>query len=397
MSRHSQSGQTLPFVAVIIAMLLAVAGLAADTAYLRYEQRIQQTAADSGAIHGAMELIAGTNVTNAARNAASTNGFTDNGGTTTVTVNNPPSAVAADPENTNSKAVEVVVTVAQPSFFTKILGLSGANVATRAIAAASTNDNGCFYMLDASQNTNFNNSTLSASGCAININGTANFHGATVTASFVGCGGVCSNAGGVSPQPTTIVPASDPCQQIPGCVSLTNSPPSQSSCSATLKKGSTVANPGCYSSMNLNKGTVTLNPGLYILTGSADWSKATVTGSGVTIYLAAGASLNASNSTIALAACTTTLSPAISCTNSAVNNIVFYEPPANTNAPNFNGSATSLTGVFYAPSADGVNFNGSGGGYSVIIVGSANFNGSTSVYAHPPTNASYIYSAVLVE
>jgi hypothetical protein len=398
MSRHAQAGQTLPFVAVVIGALLGFTGLAVDAGYLRYEQRIQQTAADSAAIAGASELLAGTNITTAAKNDAASNGFTDNGASTIVTVNNPPSAVAGDPYNSNAGAVEVLVRVAQPSFFMKAFGFRTTPEVTRAIAASTANDDGCLYTLDPNANTNFNTVTTSASGCAMNFDGSVNFHGATLSALSVGCATTCSNASGVTPQPVSIVPASDPCMQIAGCASLTTNPPSTTPCASTYKKGAAVAYPGCYSSMTFGKGTtVALQPGLYVVNGPANWNNATITGSGVTIYITANGSLSAQSSAINLSACTTTLTPAIACTAGAVNNMLLYQIPGNTNVLNFNGSTETLAGVVYAPSVDGVNFNKTGSGYAVIIVGAANFNGSTNTYTPPPAGESYIRSVVLVE
>jgi uncharacterized membrane protein len=91
----------LVFAALALVVLIGFAGLAIDMGALRYQKRLQQTAADGAAIAGATNLSFG-GVTSGAQSAATANGFTDNtGGTTctnnpgtvgciTVTVNNPP-------------------------------------------------------------------------------------------------------------------------------------------------------------------------------------------------------------------------------------------------------------------------------------------------------------------
>ena len=55
--RNKESGQALVFgVATLGILLIGMAGLGIDMGYLRYEKRLQQTAADHAAIAGAAEL-----------------------------------------------------------------------------------------------------------------------------------------------------------------------------------------------------------------------------------------------------------------------------------------------------------------------------------------------------
>src|SRR4029077_8205959 len=80
MKFNKQSGQALIGTAVAMVVLAGFAGLAIDMGTLRYQKRLQQTAADSGAIAGAQNLEFGSGVTVGAQNASAQNGFTDNGG-----------------------------------------------------------------------------------------------------------------------------------------------------------------------------------------------------------------------------------------------------------------------------------------------------------------------------
>ncbi|HLI96733.1 MAG TPA: pilus assembly protein TadG-related protein, partial [Candidatus Baltobacteraceae bacterium] len=85
---HAQRGQTLVLVALAMLALMGVTALATDSAYYRYEQRLQQTAADAGAIAGLQELSNGRAAATAAAKAdASSNGFTDGSNGVTVDVN----------------------------------------------------------------------------------------------------------------------------------------------------------------------------------------------------------------------------------------------------------------------------------------------------------------------
>src|SRR5947208_10449061 len=79
MKRRNQAGQVLIGTAAAMVVLLGFAGLAIDMGTLRYQKRLQQTAADAAAIAGASNLAAG-GVKAGGVSAASTNGFTDNGG-----------------------------------------------------------------------------------------------------------------------------------------------------------------------------------------------------------------------------------------------------------------------------------------------------------------------------
>src|ERR1700676_5435119 len=90
--QEGERGQVLPIVALALVMLMGAAAMAVDVGYLRYMQRVEQSGADSAAIAGANELgyPAANDVTAAARADAASNGFTHNGSTITVTVNNSP-------------------------------------------------------------------------------------------------------------------------------------------------------------------------------------------------------------------------------------------------------------------------------------------------------------------
>src|SRR5579884_370800 len=112
---NASRGQTLPLIAISIILLAGMAGFAADVGYHQYQQRMQQTAADSAAIAGAKEKPLG-DFTAAAKQDATNNGYTDNTGQSTcpsdpvvgtvcVNVYNPPQA--GDAFANDGGAVEV--------------------------------------------------------------------------------------------------------------------------------------------------------------------------------------------------------------------------------------------------------------------------------------------------
>ena len=87
MKRRNEAGQSLVFVAVGMVALLGFVGLGIDMGVLRYERRLQQSAADGAAIAGATNLAFG-GVGTGAQNAAASNGFTDASGNDATQCNN---------------------------------------------------------------------------------------------------------------------------------------------------------------------------------------------------------------------------------------------------------------------------------------------------------------------
>jgi len=130
MKLNKQSGQVLVGTAVALVVLAGFAGLAIDMGTLRYERRLQQTAADSAAMVAASNLVYNSGVALGARNAATQNGFTDSDsgagcvgsvlGCVSVAVNVGPSV---GPHAGDTKYVEAIVTAVQPTYFMNIFGV----------------------------------------------------------------------------------------------------------------------------------------------------------------------------------------------------------------------------------------------------------------------------------
>src|SRR5260221_5046504 len=189
MKFNKQSGQVLVGVAVVMVVLCGFAGLAIDMGTLRYQKRLQQTAADSGAVAGAQNLQFGSGVTTGARGAATQNGYTDNNsgagcvggavGCISVAVNNPPSTGPHSSGTLDAaKYVEVIVTEVQPTYFMQIFGVSSKPVTARAVAtniSGGTTSN-CLYTLGPPTNaiTGIDaqgSAGLNAPNCGISDNG----------------------------------------------------------------------------------------------------------------------------------------------------------------------------------------------------------------------------------
>jgi Flp pilus assembly protein TadG len=153
--RKSQGGQTVVLFAFALPVLLGFVGLATDIGYLELTKRLVQTAADAGAVAGAIHLPYG-NWTAGAQAATAANGFTNGAstgaGSIVVSVNNPPltgpHTVANDPVN-NMNYVEVIVQAPQPTFFLSAIGITSSTTVTgRAVATSTQGD--CIFALASS-------------------------------------------------------------------------------------------------------------------------------------------------------------------------------------------------------------------------------------------------------
>jgi Putative Flp pilus-assembly TadE/G-like len=386
-----QRGSVMPLVAICLAALMGFAGLGVDVGYWEYQQRQQQSAADAAALAGAQQLnysacVSSSAAQTAAKTDSSRNGFTDGSNSVAVTVNTPPTS---GPFSGNSCAVAVSITSSKvPVFFARLFGFSSVAETTQAVAQLA-DANGCIYMLAPNQNTNFQAANIQASTCSIYINGTANFNGATVNAAAIGevNSSGSNNAGTFSAAtPAPMQPVADPCAEIAGCAYLTANPPSTSPCIATYNFVGAMQ-PGCYNNLNLNGATVTLAPGLYVLAGSSNLNMATITGTGVTLYVPAGATTNFNKVS------------GVSITPPTTGNYVgvsYYQVANNSSTVNFNGSST-ISGLIYAPSAM-MNYNGSTGQYTILVAAYSNLNMSSGEdFGAPASGQALIKKAVLAQ
>jgi hypothetical protein len=291
MRRSSDAGQAIVIVALAFTALMLAAGIGIDMGYLRYQKRLQQSAADSAAIAGAAEVYYG-DVTAAADTDSASNGFTNGINNVTVTVYNPPND---GPHAAMAGYVEVLVTKIQPTFFMRVAGVNNATVTARAVAYGGSNGSACVYVLDPTGVdaliTGANQITAqcgmivdSNSADAVDMTGSN-----TINDAFTGIvgGDALTGTNVISPAPVTgIVPAPDPLAY------LDNSEPSITAytpCSGATYPGITGAGqnvtitPGssCYSvSVTGANNTVTLQAGNY--------GNVSVAGSGNNVTLGPG-------------------------------------------------------------------------------------------------------------
>ena len=382
-ARDAERGQAIPLVVLFLVLLMGTAALAVDVGYLRHGQRVQQSAADSAAIAGAAELAypAAADVTTAARSDAASNGFTDNGSNVIVTVNNPPTSGAY---SGNTAAVEVIARAKYPTFLEGVFGTNFAWIATRAVALSGDGGNhDCVYVLKSTApSATLNSSTINAPNCGFIANGPLTFNSDTITAASIGAAGAITTNSSTFPEahPARSVSAIDPCPTIAGCASLTSSPPALTPCTYTsqlvLNSWTGTLNPGVYcGGVVLNSATATLNPGVYVIKNGITLNSSTLTGTGVTFYIATGAvSINSSMLTLTAPA-----------TGSAAG-MLFYQIASDSSSATLNSSGCgTIAGGLYFPSA-ALTLNSDFNTWMLVVAGWLTMNSTT---ANIPATSSF--------
>jgi hypothetical protein len=230
---------------------------------------------------------------------------------------------------------------------------------------------------------------LSLPGCAVSDDaiGSNAFYvtgGASVSASSINVVGetLLKTGAVVTPTPATGVnPFPDP------LASIATPPPASSytsGCAADpVIKSSQSIWPGCYNGLSFPKGspTVTVNPGVYIIKGPNPLAVASGTvlnGTDVTFYFVNGGSFNISNgAAINLSAPT----------SGSYSGLLFYQDPTDTAADSFvGGSAATLNGIFYLPTANLTLANGNATLNADLVVGSLSLSGNASLQPYVPLN-----------
>src|SRR5579872_4351879 len=131
---NGRSGKILAFFAVLLPVLMGMAGLVTDGGMLMTSYRNAQQVADAAATAGALDLNRGSNSAVAAATARSYVQQYNALATAQVTVNIPP---ASGPYSGNSNYVEVIVNYPTSTYFIHLLGINQSQtVQTRAVAGS---------------------------------------------------------------------------------------------------------------------------------------------------------------------------------------------------------------------------------------------------------------------
>jgi hypothetical protein len=204
-------------------------------------------------------------------------------------------------------------------------------------------------------------------------------------------GGVSTGKASIKPKPVTITPVGDRFAAVPTpSLSGTVQPP------VTVSSGTKSITPGIYSSLSVSGGTLTLQPGVYVVTQSVSVSMTgTLTGSGVTLYLACGTSSTAQACASGQSGATFTVGDqgtyVLSApTSGTFSGLTIFADRNNTSTLSLSAQATDgLTGGIYAKSgALSLVMQSPASMSARIVVGTFSMSGqATLTVSSPPSSA----------
>ena len=325
--KPAQQGQVLVLAALLMVVLIALAGLAIDVGHQMDRYREAQNTADAAALAGADTVYLSsdqpaTMTIQMARIAAAqvvqANGLSSQ--TMQLTFLDQNKNVITNPASLASASnIDYVAASVQDTFtpyFIQVLGITRSAVSTYAVAKVqwtalcelcvlNPTDSRTLNLAGtgAFSGTNVRVTVNSTASDALNSTGQGTFTDSGPYAQIDVVGGSNTNGGAtISPQPVSgVQPVPDPLSWVPvptgvltgSCVlagsgsngngnnPCSGTPPSVQVTSPMSK----TINPGVYSSITVN-GTLVLNPGIYVITGPFKVeAQATIIGNGVMLYL----------------------------------------------------------------------------------------------------------------
>lgn len=404
--RNDCFGGVFTYFAIVAPVLLGFAGLSVDLGVWYANARLTQTATDSAAIAGALEILRSdsdtTAVTAAAKADAAGNGYI----ASEVTVNFPP---LSGPFAGSGDKVEVIISRPAQSFLSQFVFSGSTTIGARAVGVAALNDT-CVWSLNTTESSAIKVSGTSEVnlGCgvlsnssdatAVTENGTTSCLNATEIKTVGGTSGDCFGATpitGVTPVADPLASLQAPSSYIPGVCDFTSAINVGSSDNVTLTPGTY-----CGKITVASGGVLDFEPGVYSMDGAGLTFSGTVTGDDVNFYLsenngtADNISINA-GANIDLEAATSGELPGI----------LFYHDrnsPDNVTHSFTGGASMELEGILYFPNQD-VKFAGGtslDSSTSLIIADTVTFTGNTTIggFEDTPTLINpLLITATLVE
>jgi len=379
---RDRTGGILVFAAIAAPVMIGAAGLAVDVGLWYANKRLAQSAVDSAALAGALELRRSdgdiTSITNVVNADALINGFSAANGD------------IIDVDASASPLVAITITRGVPGLLSQVIFTETTNVQARAVARADVNDS-CIWSLN--PNDQGAVSVVGAAevelGCGVlansgDIDGLhQNGSGCLNATTLKVVGG--STADCMSPAPETgMTPVVDPLAAIPDpTVGPCDFNGNDAVYNAAYGGPAITLNPGVYCGNGiriLTNWPVTFNPGLYILDGARLTlaAQSVVTGFDVSFYLTENNDGNSETIGIAGGADVTLSAP----NDGPLPGILFYHDrdAANDIEHSFaGGSDMQLEGILYFPSSD-VAFKGGSSLQSsaaAIIADDVTFAGNT--------------------
>ena len=352
---RAQRGQVLVLVALLMAVLAGFLGLVIDGGGVATEQQLVRNAADGAALAGGYAIFRQSSTEAAATTAAQKVLIADGLSSSDLAISYLDSSGSPTATVAQVRTVLATVTESRRTMFLALLGLATSQVsATAEVAGTASALAGCALCSMSSALTGIslgNNARLTITGAGLIVNSTANPNlsvgsGAALTApSIVEVVNRVSNSGTITPAPTLGSATGDPHSGL-AAPSLAGS-----AIPYTAPIGTPSIGPGIYSSITVNSGsTLTLNAGTYVLTGPVNVTGGSLTGAGVTIYLAcagypAACAGGASGAAFNLTGGATTLSPPLTGTYAG---LTVFADRNNNAATTISQAALSVTGTWYS-------------------------------------------------
>jgi len=334
---RNRRGAIIVLVGVAMVGLMGLVVLATDGGTIARQKRMTQTAADAGALAGAIEIFRSQrdSIVTTALGESGRNGYTHSVNGVTVTVVNPTtSGFFIGPDY-----VEVTVSKVLPLTLGGFLGYPSVTVRSRAIGGMGPSLT-CLVVTEPTEPNALyvKSGSLTTQDCAIAVNSTnaaavaTPANGDIAATSLYVTGGPATPPGGVTGTYRAGATAvTDPLAYL--------TMPTVGACNGAYGAYANYAggtlSPGVYcGGIGVDHATVTFNPGVYILAGGGlDFKHATVTGTGVTFINTNAPAANGGasykpidmdvNSNVSLSACT--VYDAVLC---PMPGILFYQDPA---------------------------------------------------------------------
>jgi Flp pilus assembly protein TadG len=369
-----ERGNILVLTALSMTMLISFMAIGVDVSNLYFTQHKLQTLADAAAMAGALEASACSTTNCDVIRTAATTAMTENGSTASDTqfqncasaapsvtgllliVNNGPCAlgsIASDPNYGDKNYVEAVVARQVPTYFAKIFGKSTVTISARAEAGKAGSASPCLNTNDLTLNSGTKITDALGATCGINDNassglstndkvtvdvGSFTYHGTSYNKN---CNSnSCSD---YKPLPTTgSAIVADPFKDEITAGTITTPTMPSSNGTSTTSNGVTKYTAGNWPSGITFSGTNTLAAGTYYIGSNVIIdSGASISGTGVTLYMASGGINSNSTATINLTA------PS----SGSTAGMLIWEADGNSATVNLNaGTNSSLGGAIYLPS-----------------------------------------------
>lgn len=341
--------------AVLLPVIILFCGISVDIGRLELLKSQAQSAADAAAMSAVLEAERGSgNWISVGQGAAAANGFTNGTNNVTVTV---AQQTSYGPYSGHYDVLQATVTQTVNTFFLGPLHGGTATVSAQGVAQMTP----CVYLLGTGSlqayTLDIQTGDWDGDTCPVDINdsmavaGVANMNVEAINVD--GAAGSSTTGGETFPSPNFNAPAvTDP-------LSYVTQPSFNGTCAHTsysLTSGSAALTPGNYcKGLNITNATVTLAAGLYVITGGATWSNATVSGTGVTLFFTTGGGASTYGQFKITNGSHVTLSAPTSTTNGGTTAILVFADRSwvTTGAQDFQCSSSTFTGdgIWYIKNA----------------------------------------------